>query len=425
MARRMFARPLVVAGLALALAGCWPAPGQGPDRRSHNPVETRLGVDTVGDLTELWRASTGWAGDVGPPVVSGAGVHVTDTSQLVTFDVATGARRWATPEEPLPQPVVAPPIVDGDRVLLTWGTPVGFGGAWTGSSSWHDISTGADVGTLGSGIVRTMRGPHRVETWTVGGPGIDLYGAMLTVGNEDDPSLGWTTALTFGGSAPPADWIHGTTLGTSAAYHSGAAQESFDVAPTMGVRAYTLAAPTVCDTLDPAPQFVIRCATWFTATTGAPVGGPVIGHGEDVLYVVTDAGELLALDTGDGTVLWSAALGGVPSAMPALDDDTLFVPLRDGRLVAVPAAGCGAAACPVAWSVRVGGAGLQPAVAGGVVVVATDAGTVRAYDADGCGRQRCRALWRADLGVAATGAPAVTGGRVFVGTAGGGLVAFG
>lgn len=175
MAGRMFARPLLAAGLAVALAGCWPAPGQGSDRRSHNPVETRLGVDTVGDLSELWRASTG-GGAVGPPVVSGTGVHATDTTQLVTFDVATGARRWATPEEPLPQPVVAPPIVDGNRVLFTWGTPVGFGGSWTSTSTWHDVRTGADVGSAGGGIVRTIRGPHRVVTSTFGSPAIGLGG---------------------------------------------------------------------------------------------------------------------------------------------------------------------------------------------------------------------------------------------------------
>jgi outer membrane protein assembly factor BamB len=421
----MFARSLMAAGLALALAGCWPAPGQGPDRRSHNPVETRLGVDTVGDMTELWRASTGGAGDAGPPVVSGTGVHVTDTTQLVTFDVATGVRRWSTPEEPLPQPVLAPPIVDGNRVLFTWGTPVGFIGAWTSSSSWHDVRTGADVGALGEGIVRTIRGPRRVVTSMFGSPAIGIGGARLTVGHTDDPSLGWTTTLTFGSTGPGRGWIDGATLGTAAVYHAGLAQASFEAAPTTGVRAYTLSPPPVCATLEPAYRDVMRCPTWFTPTVGAPVGGPVIGHGEVVLYVVTDAGELVALDTASGAVLWRASLGGAPSAMPALDDDTLFVPLRDGRLVAVPAAGCGAETCPVAWSAPVGGAGLQPAVAGGVVVVASDTGAIRAYDADGCGRSHCTALWRADLGVAATGAPAVTGGRVFVGTAGGGLVAFG
>jgi hypothetical protein len=426
MVRRMLVRPLMAVGLTVTLAGCWPVPGQGPDRRSHNPVENRLSVETVGDLTELWRASTGGTGDAGPPVVSGGNVHVTDTTQLVTFAAATGARRWSTPEEPLSIPVVSPPLVDGARVLFTWGTPVGFGGSWTSSSTWHDVGTGAYLGELGTGIVRTVRGTRFVTTSTVGSPLTPITGAFLALGDTADPAAGWSTALTL--AAPPSSalgWADGTTLGTEAVYHAGAASTSFEEAPAVGVRAWSLAPPPVCDTFDPLPQFVIRCASWFVPTAGRPVGGPVIGHGEDVLYVVTDAGDLLALDAGDGSVLWSTALGGVPSAMPALDDDTLFVPLQDGRLVAVPSGGCGAATCPVGWSARTGGVGRQPAVAGGVVVVATDAGTVRAFDADGCARPRCRALWGADLGVAATGAPAVSGGRVFVGTAGGGLVAFG
>jgi outer membrane protein assembly factor BamB len=425
MAGRLLVRPLVAAGLTLALAGCWPAPGQGPDRRSHNPVETRITVDTVGDLTELWRAATGGAGDTGPPVVSAGSVHVTDTTQLVTFAAATGARRWSTPEEPLIVPAVAPPLVDGSRLLVSWGWQIGYGGSWNSGSAWYDVATGADLGALGRGIVRTLRGTRYVATSILGNPTV-ASGTFLDVGDTADPAGAWRTTLSF--SMPGSSvvgWTDGTTLGTDAVFYAGAASSSFEETPTIGVRAWPLDPPPICDTFEQWPQYVIRCTTWFTPTAGTPVGGPVIGHGEDVLYVVTDAGELLALDAGDGSVLWSTALGGVPSAMPALDDDTLFIPLDDGRLVAVPSAGCGAATCPVAWSTRTGGAGLQPAVAGGVVVVATDAGTVRAFDADGCGAPRCRALWGADIGVAATGAPAVSGGRVFVGTAGGGLVAFG
>jgi outer membrane protein assembly factor BamB len=422
MRRRMLTRPVVVAGLVVALAGCWPAPGQGPDRRSHNPIETRLGVDTVGDLTEQWRASTGGTWDVGPPVVSGSGVHVTDGTQLVTFAASTGAHRWSTPEEPLSFPVAAPPLVDGNRVLFTWGMTVGYGGSWTSDSSWHDVATGARLGDLGDGTVRTLRGPRHVASWTFGNP-LVVSGTFLAVRNAEDPTDGWSTTLSFTG-AHGHGWVDGTTLGTDAVYHAGAALASFEAEPAMGVWAWPMDA-AVCDTFEPGPSFVIRCADWFTPTDGAPVGSPVIGPGEDVVYVVTDAGELLALAADDGAGLWRTDLGGVPSAMPALDDDTLFVPLDDGRLVAVPADGCGAVTCPVAWSARVDGPGLQPAVAGGVVVVATGAGTVRAFAADGCRSSHCRPLWRADLGVAATGAPAVSGGRVFVGTANGGLVAYG
>jgi outer membrane protein assembly factor BamB len=78
----------------------------------------------------------------------------------------------------------------------------------------------------------------------------------------------------------------------------------------------------------------------------------------------------------------------------------------------------------VSWSAPVGGAGLQPAVAGGVVVVATDAGTIAAFAADGCGAGDCPTLWSADLGSPATGAPAISRGRIHVGTAAGDLVTY-
>ena len=92
----------------------------------------------------------------------------------------------------------------------------------------------------------------------------------------------------------------------------------------------------------------------------------------------------------------------------------------------MPAGGCGGAvgaACPVAWRTDVGGAGLQPAVAGGLVYVGTDAGDLVAVRAAGCGRATCRPVYRRAFGAAVTSAPAVTGGRVYVGLATGAVVA--
>ena len=100
------------------------------------------------------------------------------------------------------------------------------------------------------------------------------------------------------------------------------------------------------------------------------------------------------------------------------------------RLYAYPAAGCGAATCPPAWSAEVdtlpntGAPVLQPAVAGGVVYLAGEGGVLYAFDAAGCGAATCAPLWSASVGSEITGAPAVSNGRVYVGTADARLVAF-
>jgi outer membrane protein assembly factor BamB len=166
---------------------------------------------------------------------------------------------------------------------------------------------------------------------------------------------------------------------------------------------------------------------WATSLAGQVTGPPVLASDESTVYVGSSAGSLYALDAGDGDVLWTAELGGAPTAEPALADGTLFVPTAGSggdRLVAVAAAGCGSPTCPASWTAPVGGRGRQPAVAGGVVFVGTDGGTVDAVVAAGCGAATCPAVWSADVGAAVTGAPVVTGGRLFVGTGDGRLLAY-
>jgi hypothetical protein len=81
----------------------------------------------------------------------------------------------------------------------------------------------------------------------------------------------------------------------------------------------------------------------------------------------------------------------------------------------VPAGGCGGPTCAPAWSVALGGAARQPAVANGLVYAGTDAGDLVVAEGDGCGTATCAPVATIDLGGAVTGAPAVTGGRVYAG----------
>ena len=117
--------------LALAASGCWPAPGQGPDRSGYNPFETVITPATVRSLAPVWTATMEVSGGrVGPPVVSNADVHVSDSTTIHTFDAATGVERWHYPESPPVPGAIGDPFVDGDRVLFTAGITVGFGGGW-------------------------------------------------------------------------------------------------------------------------------------------------------------------------------------------------------------------------------------------------------------------------------------------------------
>src|SRR5512132_1958713 len=83
--------------LVVALAGCWPQPGQGPDRAAYNPHETTLTPASVGGMRRLWSVEPGRI--VGSPVMSPAGIHVAafdDTGglDLLTYG-ANGAARWS------------------------------------------------------------------------------------------------------------------------------------------------------------------------------------------------------------------------------------------------------------------------------------------------------------------------------------------
>jgi outer membrane protein assembly factor BamB len=429
-------RLLRVAGAALltpALVGCWPAVGQGPDRRGHNPFETVIDPTTVQSLAPVWTATTDSedsGGVVGGPVVSSSGVHVSDGTAVHSFAKADGTRLWVSPSSPVIFGAVADPIADGGRVLVSAGFPVGFGGSWTAFASWHDARTGTEVAAPPAARITSRRGTRLAAFSTTGGPFVGLLVFSLSVIDETDPNAGWGGTLRFAtGSfeaAPPA------TLGAQRLYYAGTATESYDpLANVTGVRAFPLTPPGTC-ALPPqgAPLGPIPCPLWSTPTTGRPVTSPVLGPGESVLYVGTAApgtatpgtatpgtagGSLLALDAADGHVLWTAPLAAAPSAEPALADGWLYVPLADGSLVVLPAAGCGAATCDPAWQATLGGTGLQPAVAGGVVLVGTDTGHLVALPAAGCGQPTCPPLGDDDLGAPVTGAPAVTGGRVYVG----------
>ena len=311
--------------LAVAASGCWPAPGQGPDRAGHDAFETTITTRTVRKLRPIWTATTDSVtsgGVVGPPVASNATVHVSDGTALYAFDEVTGARLWSNPDPATFSPFIADPIADGDRVLLSAGFSVGFGGSWTGFAQWLDARTGVDLGG-GPGLrVTALRGTKVAGYSAQGGDAIGFLDFGLHVVDLADPAAGWSRTVRFSFDdftvGPPA------TLGARRLYFAGNATESYEPpVETFGVRAFPLTPPATCAVPpEGGPRLPeLPCQLWTTPTAGRPVTSPVLDPGESVVFVgIADggAGTLLALDAADGHVLWSTALGAVPSAEPAL-----------------------------------------------------------------------------------------------------------
>jgi hypothetical protein len=402
-------RELYRAGLALlcaaALAGCWPAPGQGPDRRADNPFETAITPATAASLTPQWATDTGDAA-AGAPVVSPGAVHVTTGDTLRTLASSDGAPRWSVPGLGAGSGVstMSDPIVRDRQVAV--GSGFGnLGGSW--DAAWYDAGTGAVASTFDGGLVNSLRGGTAALTsvgFGSGGP----FAAWLQLVSFDGTGPNWKGLVhisTTGAGIGPA------TLGTDGVFLSG---------PGATVRRYPLQPDTT--SCNPPGSPGLLCPTW-TRTLDGTATAPVLGDG--VVYVATGAGTLYALDPATGATQWSAAVGAA-ARTPAVARGHVYVPTADGDLVVLPAAGCGGPTCTPQWTDPTGSdLTVQPAVGGSVVVTGSADGSVKVFAADGCGAATCPALWTANAGSRVTGAPAVTGGRIYVGTQAGSVVAYG
>jgi outer membrane protein assembly factor BamB len=410
--RRMIVRIGITGVLVASTAGCWPAPGAGPDRRSHNPFETVITVDNVATLREEWTATLP-EGGVSSPVVSNSGVHVYAGDALYGVDRSTGAVRWRTPVPVLGRVYAGHLVVVGDRLLASYGW---VSEAWEGH--WYDTRTGTDVGASGDAMVSSVRGGDVLSARVFavsGGDGMTGL-ALRTIGGEPGSWSGMLDSPGPGATAPAL------TLGREHVYHSGWAIDSDGPTRSRGVRAFPVHdARTDCG---PSVFPDVACPTWFTPLDAADIE-PVLSADGTTLYASTATGTIHALDTATGAVLWSASVGAAVSAPPAMAGGVLFVPTEDGNLVAVDAGGCGAPTCAPLWTATTGARiSGQPAVAGGVVFTGSVEGSLHALDAAGCGASVCAPLWSTDTGSGISGAPAVTGGQLYVGTVDGRLVAY-
>lgn len=410
------------AALAVALlvvSGCfWQVPGARWNRSGHNDLETRITVDTVAGLVQAWEATVD-EGPVGQPVTSTRGVHVDDgTDSVYSFDAATGAELWQYTYTDTSATHVYQPYVWDDRVLAN-------------RSSWDDMfdtlveldaATGEPLSETELAHLAAVRGDTAVlvtTEWLDTGPGPIIAVDSLRVENlatGDAQSLGrFTTSLN--GSDPDQ---YAVTLAGDWIVHSGWGVD-MGGGRADGLRGYSISAPPA--SCDSPSTFVDVCPNWSTAD-GA--GTPVLSADGSVVYDTSRAYE-----TAMGDVLWERSTG--TGGTPALAEDVLYVADDDGMLHAYsvdgrPQNGCPGGTCDPLWSGALGFApdlSLQPAVAGGVVSVAGTGGELAAFDATGCASSSCAPLWTGSVGSQISGSPAVSNGRLYVGTADGRLVAFG
>jgi len=415
--RRRLAAGLGLAALAFGATGCWPSPGQGPNRDAHNTQETTLTAANVASLDEVWAAPLDGPAYVpvnnpsGELVTGHGGVYVNDRSTAYRFDPATGERDWTFelpdhfPEGQMAE--MGQVVVAGDDVLVGYGSV----GDWTGEGSiWtttrRDPATGAQRSTLYTGgQPMAVRGDDALLAGNRCTEGVACTARYAVFDLVTGGATGSQIGANLWRYAPP-------TLGSNAIFSTNI---TLRPTPSSQVQAHPLTG------LNPDPLWVTNLGQMASAMA------PVLSADESTLYVGTAGAEvghtLFALDAFTGAILWSVDVGTQVTAAPALADGVLYVPTSTG-LVVVDDGG------DILWRAQAGTwISGQPAVAGGVVYTGALDGTVRAFDAEGCGSPTCGTLWSATTDDPVISAPVVSNAQLYVVSAtddeAGHVVAFG
>ena len=414
--RRRLSAALGAATLAAGLAGCWPAPGQGPNRHGYNAVEATLTAATVDDLTEVWSAPLDgptFEPDNNPSgeLVAGyGGVYVNDERTAYRFDRVTGERDWELdlPEHPEGQmPEMGQVLVSDDAVLVGYGT---VGDWWGEGASWGtrvlDPETGLEMGlTIPGGQPMAQRDDDLLVAGNQCTEGVACTASYALYDVDTGQGSSGTIGLNLNRYAPP-------TLGTDRIYSTNI---TLQPVPSSQVQAH--------------PRSGNPASPLWVANLGqmAAAMAPVLSADESTVYVGTagaaEGHTLFALDAATGAISWSVDVGTQVTAAPALAEGVLYVPTSTG-LVAVDDGG------EIVWRAQAGTwVSSQPAVAGGVVYTGSLDGSVRAFDAGGCGSATCPTVWSAATGEPVISAPMVSDAQLYVVSAtdneAGRVVAFG
>jgi outer membrane protein assembly factor BamB len=391
--------------LVTTLSSCWVQPGYDAGHSSWNPHEQTLTSANVHLLTELWDTPLPAAGFVQAPVSVGGAVYATaGGGGVAALDAATGALRWSRRFE---VPAGAPSFE---------------------APAWHDGELLVPA-AMGSPIPRgSLLRLDPTDGSTISGG--DFAGPMaLGVAVADDVPAVMHFQQGVAGGPVHVDWTYRVTnIASLFAPSRHFAVAGDRILWTWGPNAQGYSPACAPWPQQPPPDF--GCAPdWTTSLAGgATLLSPAIVGTNEVVYV-SNQGQLSVLDVATGAVQWSASVDDAVQHAPAVADGVVLVATAgasDGRLVALPAGGCGATTCEPLWEGSIGGTPSAPPVAAGdVAYVATTDGDVVAFALVGCGNPTCAPLARVSAGNRITGGPTVDQGRVIVGTQDGRLLAFG
>ena len=429
----------------------WPQLGYGPDRTGYQPDETTIGPGNVGSLTAARTYATG--GSPSPPLIVDGILYADSGNRLQAFD-ATGMTDCLT------APVSCTPlwtaatayfegmaiangevfVTDGEGVQAfdaagstdCSGTPTVCSPLWATSTR---VATGPGF-TPGSGSPVVANGVLYVPGYgdglalASGGAYVSAFDAAGTTDCTGSPKVCvpmWTTT----GLPTSAGNVGSPSISDGVLYIANGTLFAFDAAGSTDCSG----TPAVC-----APLW-----TGSLTSSGPTYAAPSVANGtvfvsswDGGLYAFDAAGSTNCSTSADVTTctpLWRATGLGSIGGRPAVANGVVYVesPVGISAFDAAGSTNCSGAVtaktCAPLWGTGADDAGdpsSSPAVANGVVYVASTGGTY-GYDAAGTancsttkGVTTCAPLWSAVTGFTSEGSPAVVNGVVYINVSGNG-----
>jgi eukaryotic-like serine/threonine-protein kinase len=342
---------MTIASAAAAPETDWPQFHFDPAHTGHNPNETTLTASNVSGLNRQWTTAIGPGSESSPAVVGDTVFVGADDANLYAVDAATGAVRWTAPTAAAIN-LSSPAVADG-RVFIGSLDQVYAFDASTGAQLWNTSTGGAVQAppTVANGVVYAASDklyafdPATGQVlWTADTGGPVLFSAPTVVGGK-----------VYAGGIDP-EFLHGVL-------------RAFDA--TTGDRLWTATtfgaiegAPVVVgDTVYLASGFGIQA---FDASTGATLWGVVLESNalntpavvDGVVYVASELGRVDALNAATGASVWSTSIRtqaeSINFSSPAIANGVLYVGSSDaigttGQVWALDTAGGS-----ILWSAPVG-----------------------------------------------------------------------
>lgn len=328
MKRKSLAVLVIAAALSLAFADAadatdWPQFHHGADHVGVNVSESTVGRSNVSALTQQWATAIGPGGESSPAVVNGIVYVGSDDANLYAVDAASGQVVWSSATG---GPInLSSPAVDAGRVFV---------GSTDQKLYAFDASTGAQLWSATTG--GTVEAPPSVANGVVYAASDKLYAFDAASG-----ALNWS-ADTGGPVAFSSPTVAGGRVYVGAVDQTTlrGPLEAFDAAS--GTRLWTATtfgaiegAPAVVGTtVYVASGFGVEA---FDAATGATLWTNVIGS--DVLttpavdgglvYITAEDGTVRALDAATGATVWNTSVRTRAETFdfssPALANGVLYV----------------------------------------------------------------------------------------------------